>query len=94
MANPYVTANELKGLPTELIKQLNLNKSDILDMRLADIVDELGQASIDKILVQYYLKHDEILERQSLMTRLYRMTMKGMIKNIPKKKGVYGAKDD
>ena len=42
-----------------------------------------------------YTPHElDLMKNYSLMTRLYRMTMKGMIKNIPKKKGVYGAKDD
>ena len=94
MTNPYITPSELKGLPTELIQQLHLNDSDKKDLNLIEIIGQLGQAGIDKILVQYYLKHGEILDRQKLMMRLYRMKLKGLVKTVSGRKGIYEVQDD
>ncbi len=94
MTNPYVTPTELKGLPPEIIKQLHLNDSDKKDLNLIEIIEQFGPVGIDKILVQYYLKHGEILDRQKLMTRLYRMKLKGLVKTVGGRKGIYEVNDD
>lgn len=86
----YLTPKDLEGLPEELIKELSLSESDKQDFFLMDIMDDLGGiASIDKIMIQAYKKNEEILERQKLSAKLYRMVSKGLIYSLPSKKGVY-----
>lgn len=86
----YITPNDLIGLPPELIAELNISESDKQDFLLMEVMDELGGiASIDKIMIQVYRKTGEILERQKLGAKLYRMISKKLIYPLPSKKGVY-----
>ena len=86
----YITPNDLIGLPPELIAELNITESDKQDFLLMEVIDDLGGiASIDKIMIQVYRKTGEILERQKLGAKLYRMISKSLIYSLPSKKGVY-----
>ncbi|MDX2373402.1 hypothetical protein NJD71_04580 [Psychrobacter sp. PP-21] len=86
----YITPNDLIGLPPELIAELNISESDKQDFLLMEVVEDLGGiASIDKIMIRVYHKTGEILERQKLGAKLYRMISKNLIYSLPSKKGVY-----
>lgn len=86
----YITPNDLIGLPPELIAELNITESDKQDFLLMEVIGDLGGiASIDKIMIQVYRKTGEILERQKLGAKLYRMISKNLIYSLPSKKGVY-----
>lgn len=86
----YITPNDLIGLPPELIAELNISESDKQDFLLIEVIDDLGGiAGIDKIMIQVYRKTGEILERQKLGAKLYRMISKKLIYPLPSKKGVY-----
>lgn len=86
----YITPSDLIGLPPELIAELNISESDKQDFLLMEVMDELGGiASIDKIMIRVYRKTGEILERQKLGAKLYRMINKKLIYPLPSRKGVY-----
>lgn len=89
----YISPNDIKGIPLELLAQLNISDSDKQDFQIIEAIDSVGGvASIDKILIAYYHHAKEILDRQKLMAKLYRMSIKGIVYSHPNKKGVYSTK--
>lgn len=89
----YITAEDLVGLPQELIDALNITPSDKKDFLIADIIKELGGiAMLDKIMIAIYRKTGEIETRTKLTARIYRMINKGLVFAHPSKKGVYTSK--
>lgn len=89
----YIAPQDIEGLPAELLAQLNIGDAERQEFDIIDTIDNAGgMASIDKILVGYYRKTNEILERNKLMSKLYRMTVKGTLYSHPNKKGVYCTK--
>ena len=90
--NTVLTPEDLEGLPDELIKELSLTEADRQDFELLAVVKELGgQVSLDKMLVNYYRRTNEILDRSKLNQRVYRMAQKGLLHAVPGRKGVYSA---
>lgn len=90
----YVTPQDLVGLPDEVIAQLNISESDRHEFFIMSVIEKLGGvASIDKIIIGAYRDSKEILERQKLNAKLYRMASKGLIYSHPSKKGVYSLKE-
>ena len=78
----------------EVIKELNISESDRHEFFIMRIIEKLGGvASIDKIIIGAYRDNKEILERQKLNAKLYRMSSKGLIYSHPNKKGVYSIKE-
>jgi hypothetical protein len=53
------------------------------------IAQDGGVLSLDKIMVELYRRTREIPKRTTITSRLYRMAQKGMIYNVPGKKGIY-----
>jgi hypothetical protein len=54
------------------------------------LLDEHGGiASLDQIIFGLYKKTKEIVKRQAMTNRLYRMGQKELIWGVPGKKGVY-----
>lgn len=89
-ADLRLTPDELKGLPDELIKELSISESDKREFLIAQIIDEQGGiASIDKILIGIYQATKEIEKRNKVVARLYRMAQKGLVFQVPEKKGIY-----
>lgn len=87
----YVFPDELKDLPPDLLKQLNISSSDKQDFQIIEAIDSVGGvANIDKILIAYYHLTKQVFERQKLMAKLYRMANKGLLYSHPTKKGIYG----
>lgn len=89
-AAPALTPDDLAGLPEELLKELNISESDAQDMEILKLIDRSGGTmSLDKLLIAIYRQTGEIHKRPKLTARLYRMTQKGILWSVPKKKGVY-----
>ncbi|WP_127493332.1 hypothetical protein [Acinetobacter calcoaceticus] len=86
----YIKAEDLENLPPELLSQLNITESDKKEMYLTKLIDKCGGIiSLDKLLIAIYKDSGEIYERNKLMARLYRMSLKGLIYTHPSKKGQY-----
>ncbi len=82
--------SELQGLSEELMSEPSITESDKLDYSIVELVAQQGgMASLDRIIVEIFQLTGEILKRQNLNARLYRMAQKGMLFSVPGKKGVY-----
>lgn len=86
--------DEIEGLPPDLIKELSFSDSDRTDFTILRIVEESGGvASLDRILVGYYKETGEIMKRNTMTSRVYRMSQKGMLFPVPGKKGAYSTEE-
>jgi hypothetical protein len=89
-----LTFDDIQGLPDELLQELSFSDGDKTDYSILKVVEEIGGvASIDRILVGLYRKTGEIMKRNTLTSRLYRMGQKGMLFSVPGKKGVYSTEE-
>ena len=52
-----------------------------------------GVLSLDKLLIGLYKKTGEIHKRQALVSRLYRMSQKGVVFGVANKKGFYATRE-
>lgn len=85
-----VTLEDLQNLPPTILNELNTRASFVLEWQIIDIINDLGGvASIDKIVISYWRKHETPLTRTLLNAKLYRMKHKGLLDSDPKRKGVY-----
>lgn len=85
-----ITPDDLVGLPPELIAELNISDSDKKEFVILDVLKDLGGlGSIDKLMIGIYKRSGEIYDRNKLMARLYRMSVKELIYQHPSRKGVY-----
>jgi hypothetical protein len=85
-----LTLEDIQNIPEELIKELNVTETDKQDLVIEHVIASSGGVlSLDKILVELYRKTREIHKRSTLISRLYRMVQRGVIYNVPGKKGVY-----
>lgn len=90
----YISPEDIKNLPQELLDQLNISDSDRSDFQIIEAINSVGGvASIDKILIAYYHLTKEIYDRQKLMAKLYRMSVKKMLYSHPHKKGIYSTSE-
>lgn len=86
----YLTPDDIKDLPKELLNELKLNNSELKDFKIVEIINNLGgMTSIDKLLVELYRATGEIESRTKLTSRLYRMSVRGLVCSHPEKKGIY-----
>lgn len=89
----YISPDDIKNIPPQLLAQLNISDSEKQDFNIIEAIDSVGGiASIDKILIAYFHKTQEILDRQKLMAKLYRMSNKGIVYSHPSKKGIYSTR--
>lgn len=85
-----LTFEEIDGAPDELLKELNLTDADKQDLLAEHIIAKSGGIqSLDKIMLYLWKKTGEVPKRSTLTSRLYRMVAKGMIFNVPGRKGLY-----
>lgn len=85
---------ELEGLPEELIKELSVSDADKTEFVIANMISENGGIlSMDKILIGIYKKTGEIIKRQTMTSKLYRMSQKGLVFSVPSKKGFYSTEE-
>lgn len=81
---------DIEGLPAELIEELNLTEGDKTEFAILNAVEEAGGViTLDRLLIALYRKTGEIHKRANLTSRIYRMTSKGLLYNMPGRKGVY-----
>lgn len=79
----------LDDLPLDLRKQIKISDSDKLEMDILEIIQSFeGVAAIDEILVGLWRKTNEILERDFLARKIYRMVQSQSLFSA-KKKGYY-----
>lgn len=91
-----LTPTDLEGLPEELLKQLSISDGDKTDFAILNILEEAGGiATLDQILIGLFKKTGEIMKRQALTSRLYRIGQKDtkLIWSVPGKKGVYSNRE-
>lgn len=85
---------DVDGLPEELVKELSISDADRTEFAILTLIEEAGGLlSIDKLLIGLYKKTGEIHKRQYLTNRLYRMVQKGLLFNVPNKKGAYSTEE-
>ncbi len=85
-----LTFEEIENAPDELLKELNLTDTDRQELMIEFLIaDAGGVLSLDKIMIELYKRTREVPKRNALVSRLYRMASRGMIYNVPGKKGVY-----
>lgn len=82
---------ELDGLPLELLDELSEGAvPDKVDGAILAALDARGGiASLDQIIVGIYKATKELSKRNTLTSKLYRMTQKGIIFPVPGRKGAY-----
>lgn len=89
-----LTFEEVEGLPPELVEELSISGGDRTDFTVLRVVEATGGiASLDRILIGIYRETGEITKRSTLTSRLYRMCQKGLLYNVPNKKGVYSLEE-
>ena len=81
---------DIDGLPEELIRELSITDGDKIDFTIQSLMQERkGVMSLDQLLIGLFRKTAEVHKRASLNARIYRMTTKGALFNVPGRKGVY-----
>ncbi len=89
-----LSLQELEGLPEELINELSVSDADKTEFVIANLINEDGGIlSMDKILIGMYKKTGEIIKRQTMTSKLYRMSQKGLVFSVPGKKGFYSTEE-
>jgi hypothetical protein len=90
-----VSWEEAQELPEELRAELNLTDTDKAEFEILTIIEaQGGTASLDRILVEYFRATGEVMKRQLMVNRLYRMASKELIYSVSGKKGVYAIQRD
>lgn len=85
--------DDLADLPEELLAELSLPQADEIETQLHAVIVALdGTADLDKILVGLYRRFGVVQKRRFLQNKLYRMSGKGLIHSVPKRRGVYTIK--
>lgn len=89
-----ICLSDLEGLPDELMAELGISDADKQEMVIEDIIsNNNGIISLDKLLVYYYKRENQIVKRGTFVSKLYRMGEKGMIFNVPGKRGYYSTQE-
>jgi hypothetical protein len=86
----HLTYEDIQDLSEENLKELNFTEADRQDLVVEHMIAQAGGVySLDKIMVDLFRQTKEFPKRNTITSRLYRMVGKGMIYNVPGKKGVY-----
>lgn len=84
---------DIQDLPDELIRELSITDGDKMDFTIQGLMQEHGGImSLDQLLIGLYRKTGEIHKRPNLNARLYRMTKKNAVFDVPGRKGVYSVR--
>ena len=87
-----VSMEEIEGLPPELVEELSVSDADMAEFAILDMIKERGGiVSLDHIVIGLYRITGEVHKRASATSKIYRMTQKGILFNVPGKKGVYSS---
>ena len=88
--NIMLSLADIKDIPPELLEELNLSEADKQEMLIESIIaDAGGVLSLDKLLVEMFHRTGQVFKRTVVISRLYRMGSRGLIYNLPSKKGLY-----
>jgi hypothetical protein len=86
----HLTYEDISDLTEDQLRELNLTEADRQDLVVEHMIAQNGGIySLDKIMVDLFRQTKEFPKRSTIISRLYRMAGKGMIYNVPGKKGVY-----
>jgi hypothetical protein len=86
----HLTFEDISDLTEDQLRELNLTEADRQDLVVEHMIAQNGGIySLDKIMVDLFRQTKEFPKRPTIISRLYRMVGKGMIYNVPGKKGVY-----
>ncbi|MGO9446294.1 MAG: hypothetical protein ACLPXB_16170 [Thiobacillaceae bacterium] len=89
-----LSLEDLEGLPEELLNELSVSDADKTEFAIVNLINEHGGIlSLDKILIGIYKKTGEIIKRQNMTSRLYRMSQKGLVYSVSGKKGFYSTEE-
>jgi hypothetical protein len=81
---------DLKGLPKELIKELNLKIGETPLVHLVEeILKEEGAGNMNSVLIALYKKHGKIYGRKYVGRSIRALKRKGRVKRIDEKLEVY-----
>lgn len=81
---------DLSDLPEELVNQLSGVKTDDLEDVIYTIVKSSQEpVELDQILIEIFRRTGKVEERRFINNKCYRMTSKGILAQVPKKKGLY-----
>ena len=82
--------DEIANLPPELVTELSVSDADRAEFNVLSAIENAGGvASLDRILVGYYRLTGDVMKRQQMINRIYRMSQKGLLFPVPGRKGVY-----
>ncbi len=87
---------DLDSLPESLKGKIKALGMDEKGEKIVAVINELlnGYGNIDEVLVAYYRKYNEELDRTYLANKLYRLSNDGHLYSIKKKKGAYTTKEE
>ena len=77
-----VTEKDLEGLPPELLSQLKMTTSQPQKTLQKDleVIRKLGDYfDIDAFILQYYRDYENVLKREVVNAKLYRLLKKGVL---------------
>jgi len=90
-----LSPDDLTGLPPDLLSQLNISEGDKLDALIVEVINEAGGTLLlDKILIGLYKKTEAIYQRAQIVSRIHRMSKRGLVRSVPRRKGVYTTLDN
>jgi hypothetical protein len=89
-----IDPEELEGLPQELIQELSAaGRADKGEFAIVQVIDQLGGiASLDQILIGLYKRTGEVIKRNTLSSRLFRMLPKKLAFTIGSRTGIYSTR--
>lgn len=81
----------LRGLPPELVEQLQISDTDRFQWQVVEIINRTPERtiSIEVLLIALFKATGKVHERLDLSNRIYRMARKGMVSSVTGKKGWY-----
>ena len=85
-----LTLDDIEGLPEEIMSELSISSANKTEFAVMNVLENAGGImSLDQVIVGLYKMTDKINKRVYTTNLLYRMATKGLIFNLPNKKGVY-----
>ena len=86
-----LTPDDLEDLPEELIEELSISSGDKTEFAIIHLLENADGSvlSLDQLLIGLYRTTGEVHKRQTVTSRLYRMSQKALISNVPGRKGAY-----
>ena len=85
-----ILPSELMDIPDDLRSQLS---TDTFELKILEIIEDFkGTISLDRLLLEWYKRYNNVLNRRNVTAKLYRMVKSGMLYS-GNQKGVYSIHD-